>query len=168
MWPALQIMQRVKWQFAYSTYLWSLGSRKSRTLLDLWTSSHSPCNVIQKALMVLIELFYNQLRLISWKIKFKINFEPKLTLQFMLLLSLLTLRTWSLLFKALRNGASEHAIKVWKCSWNQKVDFELSNFDNAASHRLKAYKGALYIWGENFTILDWKACSCKILYSVRQ
>ena len=97
MWPALQIMQRVKWQFVYSTYLWSLGSRKSRTWLDLWTSSHSPCNVIQKALMVLIELFYNQLRLISWKIKCKIKFEPKLTLflilEFTLLLSLLALRT---------------------------------------------------------------------------
>ena len=47
--------------------------------------------------MLLIELFYNQLRLISWKIKFKINFEPKLT--------------FALIFET-----PEHAIRVWKYS----------------------------------------------------
>ena len=64
-------------------------------LYNQWPSQHVFMYLNQRC--SLIELFYDQLRIIFWKIKFKIIFQIKLTLflifKFVLYLSLLTLRT---------------------------------------------------------------------------
>ena len=70
----------------------------------------------------MIELLYDQLKLIFWKINFKIKFELKITLflisEFYAMFVLInTKNTLSLLFNAMKNeGTVKRAIKVWNYS----------------------------------------------------
>ena len=131
----------------------------------------------------MIELLYNQLKLIFWKINFKIKFELKITLflilESMLYLSLLTLRTHGhccsmpCRMKVQLNALSRSEITVR----TRKLILSMCNIDEAVTeggskvqpcyataHRLTAYKDAPY--EENFKIellQYWKACGWTIL-----